>query len=131
MIMSARITTVTMRWAISITHTLLLPFEGFASLVCLFVCLVRCVIKEHCRYADCMVHRILDACIRGGSAVETKDTLKEICENCNERKARADRASERSDVVFLCHLFKELPPAELEGYVYKVSAKGFDVMVPE
>ena len=87
------------------------------------------------RYPDCMVHRILSAALEKDSAKreqpESKQTLKEICERCNERKTLADRASDRSDVVFLCHYLKDKAPEELEGYVYRVTAKGFDVVCPK
>jgi exoribonuclease R len=54
-----------------------------------------------------------------------------ICEKCNERKTLADRASDRSDVVFLCHLLKGKKPQVMEGYIFRVTAKGVDVMCPE
>merc|ERR1711916_71419 len=82
------------------------------------------------RYPDVMVHRILQAALTQQPQPESKEDLKEICEKCNERKVMADRASDRSDVVFLCHYLKEQPPQEYEGYVYRVTAKGFDVMCP-
>jgi exoribonuclease R len=47
---------------------------------------------------------------------------------CNERKSLADRASDRSDVVFLCHLLKDKKPQVLEGYIFRVTAKGVDIM---
>lgn len=83
------------------------------------------------RYADCMVHRILHAALTGQPAPETMDKLREISETCNERKSLADSASDRSDVVFLCHLLKDKPIVEMDGYVFRITAKGFDVMLPE
>ncbi len=61
-----------------------------------------------------MVHRMLAAGLSGAGAVESKETLQEISLNCNARKTNADRASDRSDVVFLCHLLKDAAPRELE-----------------
>lgn len=82
------------------------------------------------RYADCMVHRILFNALSGLPQPEDKESIKEVCENCNERKIMADRAGDRSDVVFLCHYLKDRPVEVLEGYVYRITAKGFDVMCP-
>ena len=87
------------------------------------------------RYADCMVHRILFAAIQPPAAQtpqpETKESLAVICEKCNERKTLADRASDRSDIVFLCHYLKDKKPVVMEGYIFRVTAKGVDVMCPE
>ncbi len=83
------------------------------------------------RYADCMVHRILFCALQNQPQPETKETIAAICEKCNERKTLADRASDRSDVVFLCHLLKDRKPEIVEGYIFRVNAKGIDVMVPQ
>lgn len=83
------------------------------------------------RYADCIVHRILHHAVTNQPAPESKADITLIAENCNERKVLADRASQRSDVVFLCHYLKDRKPEAYEGYVYRITAKGFDVLCPE
>ena len=83
------------------------------------------------RFADVAVHRILNAALTKDSQPMAKQELKEIANQCNERKVLADRASDRSDVVFLCHLLKDKPAEEVEGYVFRVTSKGFDVMCPK
>jgi VacB/RNase II family 3'-5' exoribonuclease len=83
------------------------------------------------RYADCIVHRVLHHAVTNQPQPESKADITLISENCNDRKVQADRASSRSDVVFLCHYLKDKEPQEYEGYVYRITAKAFDVMCPE
>jgi exoribonuclease R len=82
------------------------------------------------RYADVIVHRLLDACLQGLPAPLEKDDLSAICDNCNMRKTKADKAQDKCDLVFLCTLLKNHPPKDLEATVITVNSRSFEVYVP-
>ncbi len=86
------------------------------------------------RYADVMVHRLLaEACASGGAPVPARATLLEAtarqCRVCNERKAGAKAAQDRSDVVFLCRMLARAP-LEVAAVVLDTGGKSFDLLVP-
>jgi DIS3-like exonuclease 2 len=58
------------------------------------------------RFADVMVHRLLQATLEGEDAVDnfvySEDRTEEVAATCNERKLASKKAQERSDRVFLC-----------------------------
>merc|ERR1711871_388522 len=55
------------------------------------------------RYADVMVHRLLDASLNGGLERQPPARLLEQqCTVCNDRKSAAKSAQEMSDQVYLC-----------------------------
>ena len=86
------------------------------------------------RYADVMVHRLLQATLDGPKAVEAvgdSARFAEQCEHCNERKFAAKGAQEMSDQVFMC-LYLKRHPTEKVGIVTDVSgSRWFNVAVPE
>lgn len=82
------------------------------------------------RYADVIVHRLLDACLQGLPAPLEKEELSDICDNCNMRKTKADKAQDKCDLVFLCTLLKNHPPKDLEATVITVNSRSFEVYVP-
>jgi exoribonuclease R len=82
------------------------------------------------RYADVIVHRLLDACLQGVPAPLEKEDLAAICDNCNMRKTKADKAQDKCDLVFLCTLLKNHPPKDLEATVITVNSRSFEVYVP-
>jgi hypothetical protein len=82
------------------------------------------------RYADVIVHRLLDACLRGEQAPLEKEDLISICDNCNMRKTKADKAQDKCDLVFLCTLLKNHPPKDLDATVITVNSRSFEVYVP-
>jgi len=86
------------------------------------------------RYADVVVHRLLQATIDGDDAVGAFDwDQKDVhgaAQHCNDMRMAAKRAQERSDRVFLS-LFLKLRPAEgVMGIVLSVGEKTFTVFVP-
>lgn len=86
------------------------------------------------RYADVMVHRLLQATIDGEDAVQNFPfTVKEIgtiCGTCNEKKDGSRKAQERSDVVFLALYLKRNPMKGKMGIVLSVGMKAFTVFIP-
>mmetsp|Transcript_5408 Transcript_5408/g.10304 ORF Transcript_5408/g.10304 Transcript_5408/m.10304 type:complete len:903 (+) Transcript_5408:57-2765(+) len=87
------------------------------------------------RYADCVVHRVLQATLDGSLDEYREENGKDaevfIAERCNEMKTAAKRAQERSDRVFLSIYLKHNPVAEAMGVVVGVGEKSFTVLVPE
>jgi exoribonuclease R len=85
------------------------------------------------RYADVMVHRLLQATID-----ETVDDfgmkqneIQSVCEHCNEKKMASKSASDRSDRVFLSIYLKNRPLRKTLGVVISVGEKTFTVYIPE
>ena len=86
------------------------------------------------RYADVMVHRLLQASLEGEESVDGVgyDVVEvgRICDNCNERKLASKKAQERSDRVFLCLYLKKFPMEDAMGVVIGMGDKSFMVLVP-
>ena len=86
------------------------------------------------RYADVIVHRLLQATIDGKQAVHnfplTEKDISRICERCNEKKEGSRKAQERSDVVFLSLYLKRYPLRSQLGVVLSIGQKTFTVFVP-
>ena len=86
------------------------------------------------RYADVLVHRLLQATLDGPECVEqfpfdTRDIGK-ICGNCNDKKDASRKAQERSDEVFLALYLRKKPIRSELGVVLSVGEKTFTVFVP-
>jgi DIS3-like exonuclease 2 len=86
------------------------------------------------RYADVLVHRLLQATIDGQEAVESfpQDSaeLNEICEHCNEKRLASKMAQERCDVVFLALYLRRNPVRSELGVVMSMGNKALTVYVP-
>ncbi|KAL3924224.1 MAG: hypothetical protein SGILL_001170 [Bacillariaceae sp.] len=86
------------------------------------------------RYADVIVHRLLQATLDGGDAVDNfpidDRQIKQICEECNEKKDGSRKAQERSDVVFLALYLRRFPMKNVLGVVLSIGAKAFTVFLP-
>ena len=89
------------------------------------------------RYADVLVHRMLENCIVGGGAVEgylgnllSIENTGMLTEKCNERKLGAKKAQERSDRVFLALYLKDNPVESMMGIVIGVGERSFNVLCP-
>ena len=82
---------------------------------------------------DILVHRLLAAAIAEHPSLDTslgdKDKMKELCEHLNERH-RAAQISSRSSVELFTLLFFRGKTADEEGYVIRVLANGFVVLIP-
>mmetsp|Transcript_24168 Transcript_24168/g.40011 ORF Transcript_24168/g.40011 Transcript_24168/m.40011 type:complete len:960 (-) Transcript_24168:67-2946(-) len=85
------------------------------------------------RYADVMVHRLLQATI--DDTVDDfpmkQNEIQTVCEHCNEKKMASKSASDRSDVVFLAIYLKNKPLRSTLGVVISVGEKTFTVYIPE
>jgi len=86
------------------------------------------------RYADVMVHRLLQATIDGNVDELFKQKEREMqdnCANCNDRKAAAKTAQDRSDRIFLAMYVRKNPIRSKLGVVISVGEKTFKVFVEE
>ena len=82
------------------------------------------------RYADVLVHRMLENCNKGNTAVDdyldnvlTIESAGILTERCNERKMGAKKAQERSDRVFLALYLKDNPIESMMGIVIGIGEK--------
>lgn len=91
------------------------------------------------RYADVVVHRLLQASIQkaqGGSGniqrelVMNQEMVAEISENCNLKKKNAKTAQEASARLFLCLYIKKFGEIITEGYVCDCKENGFVITIP-
>jgi len=86
------------------------------------------------RYADVIVHRLLQATLEGEEAVEQfpweQGTIHEIASHCNERRMGSKKAQERSDRVFLSLYLRANPIEQTLAVVIGVGEKTFTVLVP-
>lgn len=95
------------------------------------------------RYADIVVHRLLEASLaleesRGKGKKEPYsvthklipgDRLTSICDHCNDKKQNSRKAQDQSAKVFLCLMLKEKPREE-ETIVLKFSNQFINVYIP-
>ena len=86
------------------------------------------------RYADVIVHRLLQASIDGEEAVEEfpmdVKTISTICGTCNEKKDGSRKAQERSDAVFLALYLRRFPKKKQLAVVTSIGMKAFTVFLP-
>lgn len=85
------------------------------------------------RYADVMVHRLLQATIDDtiqDFEMDQKE-IQSVCEHCNEKKMAAKAASDRSDRVFLAVYLKKSPMRSTLGVVISVGEKTFTVYIQD
>ena len=85
------------------------------------------------RYADVIVHRLLQATIDAtvdDFELDQKE-IQKVCDVCNEKKAAAKTASDRSDRVFLAIYLKKKPLKDTLGVVISVGEKTFTVYIQE
>mmetsp|Transcript_39536 Transcript_39536/g.60778 ORF Transcript_39536/g.60778 Transcript_39536/m.60778 type:complete len:246 (+) Transcript_39536:3-740(+) len=87
------------------------------------------------RYADVMVHRLLQVSIDGEEAVANfpfrQNEIGHICGRCNEKKDASRKAQSRSDEVFLALYLKKNPMKSQLGVVVSVGEKTFTVFMPK
>jgi DIS3-like exonuclease 2 len=86
------------------------------------------------RYADVIVHRLLQASIDGEEAVEDfpmdVKRISAITGTCNEKKDGSRKAQERSDAVFLALYLKRFPKKKQLAVVISIGMKAFTVFLP-
>ncbi|GMI02605.1 hypothetical protein TrST_g12441 [Triparma strigata] len=87
------------------------------------------------RYADCIVHRVLQAALDDDmdayNSTYPKTSEVAVAERCNEMKQAAKKAQERSDRVFLSIFLKHNPIQSTMGVVIGMGEKSFTVLIPE
>ncbi|CAG8719638.1 1333_t:CDS:2, partial [Cetraspora pellucida] len=87
------------------------------------------------RYADVLVHRMLEAALSGEKRFYLdKDAVQKTANHCNVKKDAAKNAQEQSSHLFLCVLLHNLTvqsgPVIREAIVIGVKDHAFDVLVP-
>ena len=86
------------------------------------------------RYADVIVHRLLQASIDGEEAVAEfpmdVSSISSTCGTCNEKKDGSRKAQERSDVVFLALYLRRFPKKKQLAVVTSIGMKAFTVFLP-
>ncbi|CAG8612066.1 7914_t:CDS:10 [Paraglomus occultum] len=87
------------------------------------------------RYADVIVHRMLEAALAGEKRFYLdKDTVQKTANHCNVKKDAARNATEQSNHLFLCVLFQSMAertgPVIREAIVIGVKDHAFDVFIP-
>ncbi|WWC90405.1 uncharacterized protein L201_005340 [Kwoniella dendrophila CBS 6074] len=92
------------------------------------------------RYADVLVHRMLDACLTSPNPNEVKflmdrDQVAKCAQQCNMKKQSAKLAEEQSIHLYLCLLIHDLTerygPVIRQAKVTGVLDAAFDVVIPE
>lgn len=86
------------------------------------------------RYADVVVHRLLQACIESdlsyGEELTDMTKMKELCDNLNFRNRMAQQAARSSVELFTGLYFKNKIEVE-EGRILRVLKNGIIVLVPK
>ncbi|WWC93281.1 hypothetical protein V866_000114 [Kwoniella sp. B9012] len=92
------------------------------------------------RYADVLVHRMLDACLTSPNPNDVKflmdrDQVAKCAQQCNMKKQSAKLAEEQSIHLYLCLLIHDLTerygPVIRQAKVTGVLDAAFDVVIPE
>nr|XP_019011760.1 uncharacterized protein I206_03866 [Kwoniella pini CBS 10737]OCF50541.1 hypothetical protein I206_03866 [Kwoniella pini CBS 10737] len=91
------------------------------------------------RYADVLVHRMLDACLTTNQNdvkfLMDRDQVAKCAQQCNMKKASAKLAEEQSIHLYLCLLIHDLTerygPVIRQAKVTGVLDAAFDVVIPE
>ncbi|WVQ71979.1 hypothetical protein IAR50_001522 [Cryptococcus sp. DSM 104548] len=92
------------------------------------------------RYADVLVHRMLDACLASPNPNDVKflmdrDQVAKAAQQCNMKRQSAKLAEEQSMHLFLCILIHDLTerygPVVRDARVTSVLETAFDVVIPE
>lgn len=87
------------------------------------------------RYADVIVHRLLQASIDGEQAVKEfpmdVKSISNICGTCNEKKDASRKAQERSDLVFLALYLRRFPKKKQLAVVTSIGSKAFTCFLPD
>ena len=87
------------------------------------------------RYADVLVHRLLQSTLDGKDAIDeypqSEREIQSICSHCNEKRMASKKAQERSDRVFLSIFLKSSPIQSTLGVVVSIGEKAFTVYVPK
>ncbi|EGZ30379.1 hypothetical protein PHYSODRAFT_472843 [Phytophthora sojae] len=91
------------------------------------------------RYADVVVHRLLQESIVGAASLESETEDPEskmveftsVAQNCNEKKMTSKNAEKECDKVFLCAYVQNHGDVEVTGVVLSMGQKSFTVYILE
>ncbi|KAK1947062.1 DIS3-like exonuclease 2 [Phytophthora citrophthora] len=89
------------------------------------------------RYADVVVHHLLQESVTGGNtrdseASESRMTeFTSVAQNCNEKKMTSKNAEKECDKVFLCAYVRHHGDIEVTGVVLSMGQKSFTVYILE
>ncbi|KAJ0406113.1 hypothetical protein P43SY_008364 [Pythium insidiosum] len=96
------------------------------------------------RYADVVVHRLLQESLVDAAGVEARvadpsaddvtqlmNALQVVAQNCNEKKMTAKHAEKECDQVFLCAYVKHTGAIDVTGVVVSFGQKSFTVYISE
>lgn len=93
------------------------------------------------RYADVVVHRLLDHALKAEAAGFEADDCEEWAKNCNVRKENARTAQDRSSMLYLCAFIEENcrkddrmgldTGMEVEAIIIAVRDRSIDIIIPE
>ncbi|POM61172.1 nuclease [Phytophthora palmivora] len=92
------------------------------------------------RYADVVVHRLLQESVLGSSTLDTSDSedsesrmmeFTSVAQNCNEKKMTSKNAEKECDKVFLCAYVQHYGDVEVTGVVLNMGQKSFTVHILE
>lgn len=93
------------------------------------------------RYADVVVHRLLQESLTCGDVLPVDDPSRDVSktllaftavsQNCNEKKVTAKHAETECDLVFLCAYVKHHGAVEVTGVVMSVGPQSFTVYIME
>lgn len=93
------------------------------------------------RYADVVVHRLLQESLTCGDSLPVDDSTRDVSgllqaftavsQNCNDKKTTAKHAETECDLVFLCAYVKHHGAVEVTGVVMSTGPQSFTVYIME
>ncbi|KAF4044601.1 DIS3-like exonuclease 2 C terminal [Phytophthora infestans] len=89
------------------------------------------------RYADVVVHRLLQESVVESSSLDTENPesrmveFTSVAQNCNEKKTTSKNAEKECDKVFLCAYVQHHGDIEVTGVVLSMGQKSFTVYILE
>ncbi|KUF85198.1 hypothetical protein AM588_10000842 [Phytophthora nicotianae] len=89
------------------------------------------------RYADVVVHRLLQESVVGSSSLDAENPesrmveFTSVAQNCNEKKMTSKNAEKECDKVFLCAYVQHHGDVEVTGVVLSMGQKSFTVYILE
>ncbi|KAG3003321.1 DIS3-like exonuclease 2 [Phytophthora cactorum] len=89
------------------------------------------------RYADVVVHRLLQESVVGSSSLDAENLesrmveFTSVAQNCNEKKMTSKNAETECDKVFLCAYVQHQGDVEVTGAVLSTGQKSFTVYILE
>eukprot|EP00835_Amoeboradix_gromovi_P003762 NODE_261_length_12589_cov_0.423139.p4 type:complete len:201 gc:universal NODE_261_length_12589_cov_0.423139:11895-12497(+) len=85
------------------------------------------------RYADVIVHRLLESTITMNAVpkeLKDKQLMKELCDTINYRNQQAQHAS-RQSVVLYTHIYFRGKDIQEDAYIMKITKNGIVILIPK